>query len=77
TFPDNVLGRGFFIESKHSEWLSAGKIPGDASGATPDYEGSGVACYTCHAVSMPRKNKEWIYNSSASIGYGSENGGVP
>ncbi len=71
TFPDNVLGRGFFIESKHSEFLAAGKIPGDASGATPDYEGKGVACYTCHAVSMPRKDKEWI--PSTTSGYGSEN----
>ncbi len=60
TFPDNVLGNGFFKESKHSEMLAAGKLPGSASGATPEYEGKGVACYTCHAVSMPRKSKEWI-----------------
>lgn len=60
TFPDNVLGYGFFQECKHSEFLSAGKIPGDASGATPEYEGKGVACYTCHAAVMPRKSKEWI-----------------
>ncbi|MFO7966489.1 MAG: hypothetical protein R6U44_02700, partial [Archaeoglobaceae archaeon] len=68
-FPDNVFGSGFFRETSHSEMLAAGKIPGDASGATPEYEGKGVACYTCHAVSMPRSNKEWI--EPGAPGYGS------
>ncbi len=69
TFPDNVFGKGFFIESTHSEFLAAGQIPGSASGATPEYEGKGVACYTCHAVRMPRSNKEWI--DPGAPGYGS------
>ncbi len=74
SFPDNVFGSGFFRECTHSEMLAGGKIPGEASGATPDYEGKGLVCYTCHATSMPRNNKEWI-NNTGTVGYGSGYGG--
>ncbi len=74
SFPDNVFGSGFFREPSHSEKLAAGDFPGEASGATPEYEGKGLVCYTCHATSMPRSNKEWIENDG-TVGYGSGYGG--
>jgi len=64
TFPDNVLGRSFFIECTHAEMLDDCRLPGLCSSAP---EMQGLTCYTCHSVTMPRKYKKWI---TPEYGYG-------
>jgi len=69
TFPDNVLGRSFFIECTHAEMLDTCELPGACSSAP---EMQGLTCYTCHSVTMPRKYKKWItpeYGYGFSYGY--------
>lgn len=66
TFPDNVLGRSFFIECTHSEMLDACELPGPCS-AAPELQG--LTCYTCHSVTMPRQYKKWISDPPYGYGY--------
>jgi hydrogenase small subunit len=49
-YPDNVFMTSFFMECTHSDNIRPimGEMP------------SSLACYTCHNVTMPRTNKEWM-----------------
>jgi len=49
-YPDNVFLNSFYSQCTHSDNIKAimGEMP------------SSLACYTCHNVTMPRTNKEWM-----------------